>query len=247
MSLSNAMVNQDAPGRERVTSRKRLFAYLKQLLDSREHLLIAFPGNKGAHTSMLLELNPDKNYILMDQLNTLQGHRLMQQHRRCVAHAKFQGIEMTFPCELENFVEEDGDTLYRLHFPEIMDYYQRRQHYRANLHYDDRIPVSLMFPGDKQCCGMIEDISAGGARIHVEEQHWISCQRGDRIEQLSFTAEGLQQVECEAQICVVFDHASNGRYIGVKFIGLQPRESRMLENFVFKLQREEIKRRNRLD
>lgn len=235
------MPDNDTPPYERVTSTERVIIYLKQLLISREHLIMSVPGSNKIFNSLLLEVNHNNGYLLIDSMNRKTGHELFVEKGESFAHAKFHGVEMTFRCDLLEVVVENDQPLYKIRFPAFLNYHQRRSYFRAATSVNDRITVILDVTGVGTESLRLIDLSLGGLKAGITARGPIPFEPGQLIHSCLFTLDG-KDIQVEGQIRNMEQGEHDQVIVGVFFIGLTPAQSRIIESFVVRVQREQIQR-----
>jgi len=231
---------------EEVTSPIRIAAILRPLQQQHSIISVAVPSAKRLFNSTLLEVNPEQGYLLLDELHPREGHSLLSTSSRIGLSARREGIEIKMILDIAEIEFDNGVALYRTPFPTSIRYRQRRRAFRVPVSAVQVIPVTLVDAQENALHGELHDISAGGmcvrfpakTEIPEEEEAWpmrciITLPDRKRI-QTGFTLRRLTRHE-----------ASRTIHIGGNFDQLDKTQSRLIERFVFELQRESRRKMNR--
>jgi c-di-GMP-binding flagellar brake protein YcgR len=174
-------------------------------------------------------------------MNTRKGHQLFLETGRTHAHAKFHGVEMTFTCKLIEVFKDNDASVYKIRFPEVVNYHQRRSYFRAVLPVESMLPVSIELPGHGILSGRLLDISLGGLKIEISSTGMIECERGQPVNSCRFELDS-RELEIEGMVRNISKTPRGGCNLGIMFIGQTPAQIRIIEAFVAHQQREQIKR-----
>lgn len=228
---------------EKVTHGPQIIGLLRRIRDQRVLLSVQVPGHEGVYNSLLLEVAPERNVILLDELNPRAGHERVLETRRLRVHCQCQGVELSFACQVEIGQGQSGISYYRAVLPESINYLQRRGSYRVRVGMDLAVPVQLPVDEAMTLEGELFDLSMGGlgasldAKTRLERGQILSC-----ILQLPKTDP--LQVQIEIRFVHADEHKPTQR-IGASFRNLQPQEQTLLRRLVTQLEREMLRRKAR--
>ncbi|MFN2309366.1 MAG: flagellar brake protein [Gammaproteobacteria bacterium] len=228
---------------EKVTQAPQIIGLLRRLRDQRTLLSVRVPGHQGVFNSLLLEVDPERNLILLDELNPRAGHEQALAARRLQVHSQSQGIELSFACTVEIGVGQSGIAFYRAALPESIDYLQRRGSYRVRVGMNLAVPVQMPMAETLTLEGELLDLSMGGlgasleAKSPLAQGQLLTC-----IIQLP-KADPLQ-VEIEIRFARADPHKPTQR-IGASFRNLLPPQQAQLRRLVTQLEREMLRRKAR--
>ena len=230
---------------ERITQRPQLVALLRRLYENRILLRVAIPGMDRQFNSMLLNLNPERDYVLLDELNDETAHRRALESGRVRVFGQHDGVEMNFNLDIHTAQNRRGVRFYQAPLPECIHYMQRRADYRVHVAMDMGISVLLPLTHDTQIDGQLCDVSMGGlgARLELDQD----IQRGliipDCRIQLPQDPAPLQ-ADLEVRF-ILPDEQHQALRLGGRFSKLTTEEKGRLRKFVSQLEREMIRRRTR--
>jgi flagellar brake protein len=229
---------------EKVTHGPQIVALLRRLRDQRVLLSARVPGHPGQFNSLLLEVDPDRNFILLDELNPRAGHELVCQTGQLRVHCQCQGIELGFVCEVEVRQGQSGVSFYRAVLPDSIDYLQRRSSYRVRVGLDLAVPVRLPVDDAAQAAdGELFDLSLGGlgavldSAVKLELGQILSCD-------LQLPKGETLRANIEIRFIRV-DPAKSNQRIGASFRNLEPTQKQSVRRFVAQLEREMLRRKAR--
>lgn len=228
---------------EKVTHLPQIISLLRRLRDQRVLLSASVPGHPGVFNTLLLEVDPDRKLILLDELNPRAGHELVMQTRELRIHCQSQGIELGFACTVEVGQGRSGISFYRAALPDSISYLQRRGSYRVRVGLDLAVPLQLPVAPDTTIEGELYDLSMGGLGAHLETE--LRLERGQVLSCiLNLPKAEPFPVEIEIRY-VRSDDAKPSQRIGASFRNLQPSQQTVLRRLVTQLEREMLRRKAR--
>jgi flagellar brake protein len=228
---------------EKVTHAPQIIGLLKRIRDQRVLLSVTVPGHGDVFNSLLLEVDPERKLILLDELNPHAGHELVCETHQLRVHCQCQGVELGFACEVEVGQGQSGIAFYRAALPESINYLQRRGSYRVRVGLDLAVHVQLPVDEATLVEGELFDLSMGGlgahvdAKLHLEHGQVLPCV-------LSLPKADPIQVEIEIRFVRADEHKPTQR-IGACFRNIQPRQQTLLRRLVTQLEREMLRRKAR--
>ena len=230
---------------EKVTHQPQIVGLLRRIRDQRVLLSVRVPGHDAVFNSLLLEVDPERNLILLDELNPTSGHQLVCETRQLRVHCQCQGVELGFLCTVEIGQGQSGIAFYRATLPESINYLQRRGSFRVRVGMSMSVPVCLpLEAAPTQLEGQLFDLSMGGLGANLGLQTKLT--RGQIIESCSIHLPKEESLEVELEIRFVRIHEQhNTQRIGASFRNLGAQQSNRLRRFVTQLEREMLRRKAR--
>lgn len=229
---------------EKVTHRPQVIGLLRRLRDQRVLLSVRVPGHSGLFNSLLLEVDPDRSLILLDELNPRQGHELVCQTGQLRVHCQCQGVELSFDCDVEVHPARSGISFYRAALPEAIDYLQRRSSFRVRVSVDLAVPVRL--PLDKTTTAVeaeLYDLSLGGLGATLDSA--VELKLGQVLPCVIQLPKG-EALDATIEIRFIrVDAAKSTQRIGASFRNLEPVQKQLVRRFVAQLEREMLRRKAR--
>ena len=230
---------------EKITHRPQLIALLRRLHDNRILLRVSIPGVDRQFNSMLLNLNPDRGYVLLDELNDETAHRRALEAGRVRVFGQHDGVEMNFILNIQPAQNRQGVRFYQAPLPECIYYMQRRADYRVHVAMDMGINVLLPLTEDTVLDGQLCDVSMGGLGARLEPDQDI--RRGLIIPDCRIQLpQDPQPLHATLEVCFTLsDDQHQALRLGGRFCRLSAEERSRLRKFVTQLEREMIRRRTR--
>jgi c-di-GMP-binding flagellar brake protein YcgR len=236
---------------DRITTPQIIFNLLKRLHDRRAMVNISVPGYREQYLSTLLDVNPEQDYLILDELKIGEGNQRLLKRGQYHFHAVLKGIEISFSNTLEEVGRSGGFNFYRSRLPRAIYYYQRRAHYRAHISLAQSIPVSLSEQTMDHLSGLLMDISVGGIGAQLKTVPKLSLDRGDRFSRCLIELPSGIQLATELEIRFIEQkstHRAQQRVrLGGRFLNMDPQQEKTVERFVLKMERELIKKMPRED
>lgn len=235
----------DYQGRtEKITHPPQIAGLLRRVRDQKALLSVQVPGHSGLFNSLLLDINPERNFILLDELGPREGHSLASQVRELRVRCQCQGVELSFTCAIEVGQSQRGISFYRAALPEAINYLQRRTNFRVRVGLNLAVPVLLPVEGSAVLNGELSDLSMGGLGANVSTQ--IKLSRGQIIDTCSIHLPKGESLQAELEIRFVRHDAQRQlQHIGAAFRNLQPQQEQALRKFIAQLEREMLRRKAR--
>jgi c-di-GMP-binding flagellar brake protein YcgR len=199
------------------------------------------PGVPEVFFSAILSINPENEYILLDEINSRHGHELLQIHKKMNVVTKINGIEIRFSANLINTSHQDGAAIYKIEYPESIHYLQKRQNYRINIGLGINIPIKLKREDGIPVYGHMINLSETGAGIDLDTP--CSIHIGEILPHCELRISEDNIIKCQLEIRYLNQNKSNHvQRIGGLFIGLDGSQQRELSKLVIELQRDLMKR-----
>lgn len=228
---------------ERITDPARIVALLRGLKDGHALLSVAVDGESALYTSAVLDVDPARGYLLLDELSPRRGHERLIETRRLRVRARLHGIEVRFPGDVREVGGTAGIAYYQIAVPDTLYYRQRRTHFRVEIGAALVIPVHLERTPDEAFDGALHDLSVGGVGAYLPE---TALKRGDTVPTCVVQIPNAPPVRSALEVCFVrFDEARRKVRIGGRFLGLTPAQHKALARFVAELERKLLQRRRR--
>jgi c-di-GMP-binding flagellar brake protein YcgR len=140
---------------------------LYDLKNSRTPLSITFLDIKDPFVSLLLDIDVNRQFLVLDEINSPLGHRLACQGEFFTISASHQGVPLMFHSKVMDHSQINGISFYRLPYPRSMDYMQRRITSRFTVPFDVSLIADFLLPKKPLIRATIVDISLTGIRISI--------------------------------------------------------------------------------
>lgn len=138
---------------------------LNHLKTERATISIKFEQTAEPYVSMLLDIDPNKQFIIIDEINSPLGHRLACSGDPFVITAKDNGILIFFHSRVLDYGTIEGISFYRLAYPTHIEHLQRRATTRLKVPNDVSMSADFLMPRMGVVRAKIADISLGGIQL----------------------------------------------------------------------------------
>ena len=239
--MSSPFSQEDGPQPPKVLKAPvEIVANLRQLQQSHDPLIITFHERNQRFQSYVIDVDRDKQLLILDELMPSDGERYLLNGEAFNVEAFHDGVRVAWKCEQAvRITEHGGARCYFSPMPTEVTYHQRRSAYRAPLKQTELIKTELA--GDKlrtAIAGQLLDISATGCKLRIPGNISNSLQSGQVYER--FTAKfpfGAMTTAIEVRH-VQYEEKLDITFIGARFHRINGQEQRLVERFVYQLQRE---------
>jgi len=219
---------------EEVTSATRITAILRPLQQQHSIISIAIPSAKRLYNSTLLEVNPEQGYL---QLSTSSKIGLS---------ARREGIEIKMILEISEIGADNGIAFYKVPFPAIIHYRQRRHTFRVPVSAAQSIHVELADEQGNAFYGELQDISAEGMCVRFPPKTAIPEGEKAQILTCTITLPDKKRVQGHFTLRRITQHEpSRNIQVGGSFEKLDKVQARAIERFVLEIQRESRRKMSR--
>lgn len=231
---------------EEITSAIRIAAILRPLQQQHSIVSIAVPSAKRLYNSTLLEVNPEQGYLLLDELHPREGHEQLSTASKIGLSAHRKGIEIKMILEISEIGSDNGVAYYKVAYPGLIRYRQRRRAFRVPVSAAQSIPVELADEQGNAFYGELQDISAEGMCIRFPAKTGISEEKKSQAMTYTITLPNKKRVQGLFILCRVTPHeAGRNLQVGGKFKQLDKAQARLIERFVLEIQRESRRKMSR--
>ncbi len=140
---------------------------LYDLKNSRSPLSITFLDVKDPFVSILLDIDVNRQFLVIDEINASLGHRLACKGEVFTVSATHKGVPLLFHTKVMDHSQINGISFYRVPFPRTIDYMQRRITSRFAVPFDVNLIADFLLPKKPLIRASIIDISLTGIRISI--------------------------------------------------------------------------------
>jgi c-di-GMP-binding flagellar brake protein YcgR len=239
--VSSPFSQEDGPQPPKVLKAPvEIVANLRQLQQNHDPLIITFHERNQRFQSYVINVDRDKDLLILDELVPNDGERYLANGEAFSVEAFHEGVRVAWKCEQSvRITEHEGARCYFSPMPLEVIYHQRRSAFRAPLKQSELIKIELA--GDKlrtAIPGHLLDISATGCKLRFPGNISSSLQAGQVYER--FTARfpfGAMTTAIEMRH-VQYEEKLDTTFVGARFHRINGQEQRLVERFVYQLQRE---------
>lgn len=228
---------------EKVTHFPQIVGLLRRIIDDRTLLSVTVPGVERRYSSMILGLKPEDRILLLDELNSPEGHKQLSEARKLTAHCRCQGVQLSFSCEVEVLKRPEG-AVYKTNIPTSVTYLQRRAAYRVRIPLAMDIPVAVPLEDEKVLEGKLYDISTLGIGVAIQDQPPVRKDQSFPNSVIRIRDANHIKVEIEIRHVVTDEHGKPVRF-GARFIDLTSEQKQAVRQFVTRMEREALRKKMR--
>ena len=211
---------------------------LNALLISRSLITVALPGTRLLSASMVIAIERDSNYWLIDALSEPEIQRELANGQRLIVRAAYGGIQVSCDAQLQAINASDTGPLLQLSLPSKVLHRQRRAAYRADIAAQDRPVVSLQ--SSKRGApleGVVFDISAEGAGVLFDRFVRPPIEPGELFTCPQIHPELPEQTWTLIAKHPQYDRQTDKYRCGFSFRGLTAADTKRLGQWVLGVQR----------
>ncbi|TGG91764.1 hypothetical protein E4656_15365 [Natronospirillum operosum] len=146
----------------------RLFMRVKDKLSP---VTLRFPGVSRAMTSYVVDIDPRRRFLVLDEVMPKQDNRLMQEGGLLTLETYHDGCQIRAKGLKVKAMKNGDDVVYRVTFPPEIYYLQRRASFRAQVRHSLEIPVRMLDINRRVVSGLLRDMSAEGCQVQVPGDH----------------------------------------------------------------------------
>ncbi|MCK4871031.1 MAG: flagellar brake protein [Gammaproteobacteria bacterium] len=236
----------DSVNIEHITQPEIMSGYLYRLQRAHTLLSVHIPGIDRSYNSIIIDVDADKNQMMLDVLHPESGHKEVMKLKEFSVNAHHEGIKLSFNGYIKELFNDDGKPAYLIDYPASLDYHQQREAYRAPVSMGDNVEIKINNESNMLSQGLITDISLGGLGLQFELKNSMPFRSGMLLPTCQFAIPGKNDFECALEVRNVREDSNNRFvYIGARYVKLGRQEERQIQQFVVKLERNMIRRSQR--
>ncbi|NKB38996.1 MAG: hypothetical protein GKR93_17830 [Gammaproteobacteria bacterium] len=230
----------------RVNSKSEIYSLLGKLEKNHSLLSIIVSGSSKMFGSMILEVNKDKSYLVLDELYPRNEVSESLLNKKLSIETQLDGIEIHFTVNVNAAAMRDEIEYYKVSYPAFVYHHQRRSSFRASVGLSEFIPVALSTEDDKLLQAELRDISLDGLSAQINTPMAKELAVGDEIPTcVIHTPEG-KKILASLEIARTNEVTnSQAIRIGARFIHISATDRHDLSRFIAQLDRENIKKLKR--
>lgn len=243
---------------DRITKPGQIAKHLQKLKDNNCLINVVIPGSGSSYNSSILRVYPSRNLLILDELNSKSGHEAIIGGKTFNAKCRLNGIEYRFTSSVQRVDRQGKIAMYHAAMPKIIQYLQRRGHYRVPVARDSKIeisvPMKITFEKTDEETGEVEkklktetiagelaDLSLGGIGIRLKTK--TVPKRGQVLTKCKLVVPGSESILTEMEVAFALaDNVHHIVRIGGRFVKLESKQKKKLIALVKKLEREYLRR-----
>lgn len=145
------------------------FKILHELKYNRSPLTLMIPGEKQLYATFILDIDPKKQIMVLDELFPQEGNQLAKQGSTVTIKGRHQGVHVNFECAVEGTISKHGLDGLLIHFPTGLEYMQRRDAFRVCPPGKHAYKCHFELEAKERVEASVEDISLTGMRMTIED------------------------------------------------------------------------------
>lgn len=211
-------------------------------------LTVNLPDSEDEYLSVILDINDDDGQLYIDELKPASGNLALKKTKQLNAHAKLQGVSISFQSRLIRLIKKGSLTSLCIRFPNKILYHERRSSHRVPVAIGLDIYADIYDNGNPPLKMRVVDISAEGiglAAKHSDFKQLINSNNEIRCSILFPDEEDAWNVRIEP---CSGERPLSDRVIqvGAYFKELTTKQKDILNKQLRLFDRENIQRDNRL-
>lgn len=231
-----------------VASQMNQFVYIDKILhnlaQNRTQLSIRFPSSSDTFASMLLSVDNQKNYIILDEIAPTEGHFRAINGTPFTISTREQGVFLSFDSKVVKHVEDNNLSYYHLPYPHDVKYTQRRKAYRVPLQPHHGLRADIFLPNQPRISADVTDISVSGLRLLIKHNITSTLDSMKYIDQCLLVSSDMKPTRFSLEIKdVYYDIAKKATILCCQFLDINADEQLFLIELVGKLQQNKIMQR----
>ncbi|SHL70641.1 flagellar brake protein [Phytopseudomonas punonensis] len=239
--MSNPFAQDSGPQPPKVLKAPvEIIANLRLLQQNHDPLTLTFSERNQRFQSYVIEIDRERNLLILDEMIPSDGERYLQNGESFSVEAFHDGVRIAWDCPTGMRTDEyQGERCYIGTIPEQVLYHQRRNAFRAALKQSEQVKIELS--GDRlrtPLQGLMLDISASGCKIRMPGDTSKQLQPGQIYEGFcALLPVGKLETAIELRH-TRYDDKLDVTFAGLHFANLSGLQQRLIERFVYQLQRE---------
>ena len=209
-------------------------------------LTVEIGSHPQYYSSLILECNARNGYLVLDEFypddinaNIILGEQLDISSNNA-------GVSIRFVGEIEDIAEKRGAPYYKIGFPDIIEYSQRRQSHRIPVSLSAPIKVIFNTSNDMLLHGELRDLSLGGFSCRLTPPIMERLKPDDEIPKCILQMPDHSRIVCSVDVRRVFVSNTSGvPMLGCKFLNMNTPDERSLQSIHAKMERELMRKIHR--
>lgn len=217
---------------------------LQSLVESRAMLTIHFQDTLDTYASMILDIDKNKQYIILDEIAPAEGHYKAIQGVPFTVSSREHGIFISFKTSLKRHVDDQNLSFYYLTYPTDINYKQRRKAYRVPAWQENNIRADIYLPDQPRIAARIADISVSGARLLIRHNITNAIDGLKYIDQCLIISPFMKPTSFSLEIKnSYYDLAHKSTVLCCQFLDVSADKQLYLIELVGKLQQNKIQQK----
>ena len=225
-----------------IKSRDEIISLLNKTYNTHTLLNINFDELNNNFGSLLLEVNQEKGYLVLDEIYPRNAINFPLLHQKLLVSTRLDGIELSFPATIDAISKIDNSEYYRVDIPKSIYYQQRRSSYRVPISITNPLTVALSTENDVLIHAELRDLSQHGFCARTITPGAELLTKGEEIPTcIIHTPDGRKIVTSLEIVRVEEAKPFNSMKFGARFLSLSKTDEQELARLVAQLDRENVK------
>ncbi|MFQ5661347.1 MAG: flagellar brake protein [Gammaproteobacteria bacterium] len=226
----------------RIKSKDEIHAFLSRLYKNHALLSISIGNSDIIFGSVILEVNREKEYLVLDELYPRNQIRTPLLHQKLSIETQLEGILLQFSGTVDAASEQDGAEYYKIRIPKYVYHHQRRDNYRVPISISKPLRADLATENEVLIHAELRDLSLSGfcARLSLPSSEKLAI--GDEIPTCIIQIPDGKKIVGSLEIMRIEEtRPLRNTRIGARFSSLNNSDRQELSRVIAKLERENIK------
>ncbi len=226
----------------RIKSKDEIQSFLTKLYKNHTLLSITVGKSNKVFGSVVLEVNMEKAYLVLDELYPRDEVRSSLLDQTISIETQIDRILLRFSSTIKAISEKDGAEYYKVKIPKYLYHHQRREYYRVPISITNPLLANLSTENDVLLHAELRDLSLGGLSARLKSPPSEQLVIGDEIPTCIIQMPNGKKIVSPIEIVRIEETKplKNTR-IGARFIDLNNGDRRELSQAIAKLDRNNIK------
>ena len=234
---------KDNIGESLVLDEDEIDTALSKMEKNHALLTVELNDNKNICSSLILEINTRENYLVIDEFYPSSINNEIELGNSVDISCNHSGSYLRFVSKIIDKAEVNGNPYYKIPYPDVIEYSQRRQSYRVPISLSNPIKVSFTSQNNNAAHGVIRDISFGGFCARLTPPLNERFKPDDYIPKCVIQLPGNGVIVCSIEVRRIFLSTSTGiPMMGCRFVQMNPADKKTLQQSVTKLERDLMKK-----
>ncbi len=252
MKLTELFKMNRKPAEPKVDIREKDYLRLFQLMRGHRLLQLRLMGDSQPYQTMLLEVNADKGYLVIDEPFPQDGLLSGTFEQGVVLEYESEGFCTRIRTLVTGRIDEDGDRYFRLAWPEKVEEDQRRNQFRLDVTQGCTSDIEISGIADQRVSSVV-DLSSTGLRIALEGNQVDSIYAGRYLENITMVLGGGEPIRCHLDITHCHYVPGNDlgdirtTVAGGRLEGISERDREHIQRFIHMAQRQQLREQAQAD
>jgi c-di-GMP-binding flagellar brake protein YcgR len=223
-----------------ITFRREIIFYLRQLINEKDQVSIAFNEGQDTLLTILLHVDEEKDLLYFDWGSNDEVNKRFLQSERNFFVAMPGGVRNQFLCSRPQEVSYEGRPAFAVKLPEKYVRLQRREFFRLLLPLTQR-PACFITVADKTMEFSTIDIGIGGVGLEAPSL-LFPCGIGSEFGDVRLEFKGFGELKTTLAVRYAGEIIKGSKQVhrlGCVFQRLSPAQENLIQKFMAHIQREE--------